>query len=147
MQAYAILFALFYIFSVNFPSDSYPLFLWFPSELFGSASLPASVMSPRRSRSAQRCLFSSVQWLFFRRGERRCALRPSGRRLSVLSIQPKHNASSTTCRYGMLSVRGILVRYIVTQHSFAVAWFWTNHSRNCLLSVNSNKSVISMIML
>ena len=32
------------------------------------------------------CLFSSVQWLRFCRGERRCANRPSGRRLRVESM-------------------------------------------------------------
>ena len=109
-----------------------------------NAFRPASFMSPRCSSSAQRCLFSSVQWLFFRLGESRCAFLPSGRRFIVLSIHPKHSASSTTCRYGIQSVRGILVRYIVTQHSFAVAWFFASHSLNCVRSVNSNNSVISI---
>ena len=45
-----------------------------------SAARPAGVISPRRSRSAQRCLFSSVQWLPFRRGESLWAHRPSGSR-------------------------------------------------------------------
>ena len=110
----------------------------------GKAARPASVISPRCSKSAQRCLFSSVQWLPLRRGDSRCAHRPSGSRLRVESIQPKHNASSTTSRYGMQSVRGIFVRYIVTQHSFAVAWFAMNHSRSCPRSLYSNRSVISI---
>ena len=101
-------------------------------------------MRPRCSKSAQRCRFNSVQWLPFRRGDSRCAHRPSGNRLTVLSIQPKHNASSTTSRYGMQSVRGIFVRYIVTQHSFAVAWFAMNHSRSCARLLYSNRSVISI---
>lgn len=65
---------------------------------WGNARRPASVISPRRSRSAQRAMFSAVQWLRGRRGDSRWARRPSGKRFSVESIQPKHNASSTTSR-------------------------------------------------
>ena len=77
--------------------------------------LPASVIKPRFSRSAQRCLLSSVQWLPLRRGERRCTRRPSGRRFNVESIHPKHRASSTTSIYATASHSGRFVRYITTQ--------------------------------
>ena len=59
---------------------------------------PAGVIRPRCSRSLMRARFRSVQWLFTRRGEIRCASRPSGIRLTVESIHPKHSASSTTAR-------------------------------------------------
>ena len=113
---------------------------------FGMAARPASVIKPRCSSSAQRCLFSSVQWLFFLRGVRRCAHRPSGKCLRVLSIQPKHRASSTTLRYGIQSVRGCFVRLTVTQHSCIVAWFAINHSRNCTRSVYSSRLLICIFM-
>ena len=107
--------------------------------------MPLSVISPRAMRSRQRCLFNSVQWLFLRRGERRWAHLPSGRRLSVLSIQPKQRASSTTSIYGMQSVRGILVRFVVTQHSLTVVWLSMNHWRNSARVVYSSRLVICII--
>ena len=65
---------------------------------FSNASLPAGVISPRSSRSMHLSMFSFVQWLFFLLGDNRCAKRPSGSFFKVLSIHPKHNASSTTSR-------------------------------------------------
>ena len=109
---------------------------------FGIACRPLSVISPRAMRSRQRCLFNSVQWLFLRRGERRWAHLPSGRRLSVLSIQPKQSASSTTSMYGIQSVRGVLVRFVVTQQSLAVLWLSMSHWRNSARVEYSSKLVI-----
>lgn len=63
---------------------------------YGNTRFPASVIRPLSSRSLHLSMFSCVQWLLGRRGDRRCARRPSGSRLSVLSIQPKQSASSTT---------------------------------------------------
>ena len=59
-------------------------------------NLPAVVIRPRCSRSAQRCRLRSVQWLFLRRGDNRCTNLPSAVFLRVESIQPKQSASSTT---------------------------------------------------
>ena len=110
------------------------------------ACRPASVISPRASRAAQRCLLSSVQWLRLRRGERRCASLPSGRRFKVESIQPKHNASSTTSIYGKQAAEqsGRLLRYMAIQHSFASSPCFSSQLRNWSRWVNSSKSVISI---
>ena len=93
--------------------------IWFISELgattlysnaFSKATLPAFVIKPRSSRSIHLSKFSCVQWLLGRRGERRWTNLPSGRRLLVESIQPKHRASSTTSMYGMADHSGHLLR-------------------------------------
>lgn len=110
------------------------------------AARPRSVIRPRDSKSAQRCLFSSVQWLRFCRGDRRCANRPSGRRLSVESIQPKHNDSSTTSKYGRHTPSGFfLPRYIAIQQHFWLAALRSNHSLSCARLLYSNKSTISIV--
>ena len=107
---------------------------------------PASVINPRASREAQRCLLSSVQWLRLRRGDKRCANLPSGRRFSVESIQPKHNASSTTSMYGRQSPlsAGRFTRYMAIQHSLSEAACCSNHLRNCARRLNSSRLVISI---
>ena len=111
-----------------------------------NAALPKSVIRPRASKSAQRCLFSSVQWLRFCRGERRCASRPSFRRLSVESIHPKQSASSTTSRYGRHTPSGFfLLRYIAIQQHFSLAACCSNHSLSCDRSLYTNRSTISII--
>lgn len=51
-----------------------------------SAARPASLIKPRSSRSWQRLMLSSAQWLRLQRGERRCTRRPSGNFLHVESI-------------------------------------------------------------
>ena len=93
--------------------------IWFISEsgattlysnAFSNAVLPASVINPRSSRSIHLSKFSCVQWLFGRRGDKRWTNLPSGRRLRVESIQPKHRASSTTSMYGMANHSGHLLR-------------------------------------
>ena len=63
--------------------------LTFPFSAF-SLTLPASVISPRASSEAQRSMFSCVQWLLGRRGDRRCTNRPSGKRFSVLSTDERN---------------------------------------------------------
>ena len=80
------------------------------SKAFSKAPLPAFVIKPRSSRSIHLSKFSCVQWLLGRRGERRWINLPSGRRLRVESIQPKHRASSTTSMYGMADHSGHLLR-------------------------------------
>ena len=125
-------------------NSSYSSDVLYPFALCNAAR-PRSVIRPRASRSAQRCLFSSVQWLRFCRGERRCANRPSGKRFSVESIHPKQSASSTTSRYGRHSPSGFFFpRYIAIQQHCADAAFSSNHSRSCARSLYSNKSVISI---
>ena len=111
-----------------------------------NAARPRSVIRPRDSKSAQRCLFSSVQWLRFCRGERRCANRPSDRRFSVESIHPKQSDSSTTSMYGSHSPSGLfLPRYIAIQQHFSVAACCSNHALSCARSLYSNRSTISII--
>ena len=112
---------------------------------FCNAVRPRSVISPRCSRSAQRCLFSSVQWLLFCRGDKRCANRPSPRRFKVESIQPKQSASSTTSRYGRQMPSGfVLPRYMAIQQHLSDAAWRSNHALNCARSPYSNKSTISI---
>ena len=141
--------------NVYFTLQRYNFFLTFARNFIvifqvaiANALLPASVISPRASRSAQRCLLSSVQWLRLRRGDRRCASLPSGRRFSVESIQPKHNASSTTSIYGKQSPHsaGRFTRYMAIQHSLSEAACCSNHLRNCARWLNSSRFVISMIV-
>ena len=111
---------------------------------FFRAWRPASVINPRCSRLRQRFLFRSVQWLPLRRGDSRCASRPSGNRFTVESIHPKHNASSTTSTYGITLQGGFLLRDVTTQHSLQVLWLDSNHSLNWAREVKSNRRVISI---
>ena len=114
-----------------------------------NAFLPTSVINPRVSKSAHRCLLSSVQWLRLRRGERRCAKRPSGKRFKVESIQPKQSASSTTSIYGKQAAEqgGRLLRYMAIQHSFASSPWSNSQLRSWSRWVNSSRVVISMVAL
>ena len=112
-----------------------------------NAFLPASVINPRVSKSAHRCLLSSVQWLRLRRGDKRCASLPSGRRFSVESIQPKQSDSSTTSIYGKQAAGqgGRLLRYMAIQHSFASSPCSSSQLRNWSRRLNSSRLVIPMI--
>ena len=112
---------------------------------FSSARLPAGVMRPRSSRSLHRSMFSWVQWLFLRRGESRCASLPSVSFLSVLSIHPKHRASSTTSIYGSMPGGGVLLLLMTTQHSFSLEWFSCNQALSWERSEYSNSVVISIV--
>ena len=102
------------------------------------------VIRPLRSRSSQRCLLSYVQWLPRRRGDSLCAKRPSSKRFSVESIHPKHNASSTTSRYGNTPSSGCFARDIITQHSRTVAWFISNQRRSSERWRHCKRFTISM---
>ena len=64
----------------------------------GNTARPSSVISPNFSNLLTRSLFNSVQFPFLLRGEKRCIFFPSIIRI-VLSIQPKHSASSTASKY------------------------------------------------
>ena len=112
---------------------------------FSSARLPAGVMRPRSSRSLHRSMFSWVQWLFLRRGDSLCANLPSGSFFNVLSIHPKHSASSTTSIYGSMPGGGVLLLLMTTQHSFSLEWFSCSHALSCERSEYSNSVVISMV--
>src|SRR5262245_24212095 len=62
---------------------------------------PASVIRPSRIHFASRFLFNSDQFSLFVRGVNFRAYVVSSMRLTMLSIQPKHNASSTDSSYDM----------------------------------------------
>ena len=109
-----------------------------------NASRPASVISPRDSRSLHLSLLSSVQWLFLRRGDNLWANLPSGSLLFVESIHPKQSASSTISRYGRQSWRGVLDLLQATQQHFSERWFTLSHSLSWLRSVKVNRLVISI---
>lgn len=111
------------------------------------ARLPASVISPLSSRAIHLSTFSCVQWLFGRRGERRCTNLPSARRFSVQSIHPKHRASSTTSMYGMASHSGHLLRYVTTQQNFSLSWFSASHWRSSEREDRCNKFMTSIVLL
>ena len=112
-----------------------------------NAILPASVISPRASRSRNLCLFRSVQWLPFRRGDNRCARLPSGSFFRVESIHPKQMASSTISRYGSASGLGVFDLLQATQQNCAERWFCMSHSLSCCLLVKVNRLVTSMTAL
>ena len=109
------------------------------------ARLPAGVMRPRSSRSLHLSIFSLVQWLFLRRGDSLCASLPSGSFFNVLSIHPKHRASSTTSIYGSMPGGGVLLLLMTTQHSFSLEWFSFSQALSCDRSEYSNSVVISMV--
>ena len=69
------------------------------SDMSGRTARPASVISPSRSRRRHLSLFSSDHTLRGRRGQSLWAVVPSGSLFVVLSIQPKHRASSTASIY------------------------------------------------
>lgn len=79
----------------------------------------------------QRSILCIVQWLFFRRGERRTNNPCSLLFWTIESIQPKHNASSTQSIYHSACWLLGLPFFIVTKHSFSVWQFFANHFRNC----------------
>ena len=115
--------------------------------VLGRAFRPASVISPWRSSSWQRRMLSSVQWLFLRRGDMRCASRPSDIFLTVESIHPKHSASKTTSTYGNAPAIAAFPLWQATQHSRSRPWFSSSHLRNPLRSANVIRFTISIITL
>ena len=98
-------------------------------DILGSTARPASVMRPSRSMRRHRSLFSSDHWLFFVRGANRWYVSPFSR-FKVLSIQPKHIASSTASIYQNVPSSIGRPRLTFTQHSFSVAWCVMSHWRN-----------------
>ena len=83
----------------------------------GQAYRPLSVIRPNVSSRRHRSLLSSVQHPVFFLGLKRCSEVPSIF-LTVESIQPKHNASSTASRYHSAFLGGVLPRLTAIQHSF-----------------------------
>lgn len=73
------------------------------SLISGKTVLPASVISPSRSMRRHRSLFNSDQLLRGFRGQSFCAVTSSKIFLVVLSIQPKHKASTTASTYQKVS--------------------------------------------
>lgn len=108
-------------------------------DVSGKTLRPASVISPSFSSLRQRSLFSSDHNEFFFRGVNLCAVTPFSSRFSVLSIQPKHRASSTASTYRKVSSFCGLPRFTTTRHSFSVLWFSINHARNWLRFFAFNK--------
>ena len=88
-------------------------------DISGNTARPASVISPSRSSLRHRSLFSSDQALPGRRGHSRCTVAPDGSFFTVLSIQPKHNASSTASTYQNVPSSTGRPRLTATQHSFS----------------------------
>ena len=108
-------------------------------DISGKTALPASVISPNRSILRHLSLLSSDQLLRGLRGQSFWAVTPSVIFLVVLSIQPKHRASSTASIYQKVSLSVGLPRFTTTQHSFSVLWFRISYSRSSVLDLASNK--------
>lgn len=100
------------------------------SDISGRAALPSSVIRPSRSILRHRSLFNSDHLLRGRRGQNLWRVVPSGIFLVVLSIQPKHKASSTASRYQKVLSSVGLPRLTAIQHSVCLRWFCSNHSRH-----------------
>ena len=103
----------------------------------GRTALPASFISPNRSILRHLSLLSSDQLLRGFRGQSFWAVTPSAIFFVVLSIQPKHSASSTASMYQNVSSS-------TTQHSVSFLWFCMSHSRNSALDFASSKLCISI---
>lgn len=115
------------------------------SLISGKTALPASVINPSRSMRRHRSLFSSDQLLRGFRGLSFWAVTSSEIFLVVLSIQPKHKASSTASTYQKVLSSTGRPRLTTTQHSVSLSWFCRSHSRNSDLDWVSNKLWISVI--
>ena len=113
----------------------------------GRTALPASVISPNRSILRHLSLFSSDQLLRGFRGQSFWTVTPSAIFFVVLSIQPKHSASSTSSMYQNVSSSTGLPRFTTTQHSASFLWFCMSHSRNSTLDLASSKLCISIVYL
>ena len=110
----------------------------------GRTALPASFISPNRSILRHLSLLSSDQLLRGFRGQSFWAVTPSAIFFVVLSIQPKHSASSTASMYQNVSSSTGLPRFTTTQHSVSFLWFCMSHSRNSALDFASSKLCISI---
>ena len=97
-------------------------------DISGSTDLPASVISPRRSILRRRSLFNSDYKLPFLRGASFWAVAPLSIFFVVLSIQPKHMASSTESIYQKVPSSTGRSRFTITQHSFSLLWLFMSHS-------------------
>lgn len=111
-----------------------PLFV-----ISGNAALPASVISPSLSILRHLSLFSSDQLLRAFLGHSLCAVTPSASFFVVLSIHPKHIASSTASIYQNVPSSTGLPRFTTTQHSVSLSWFRISHSRSSSLDLTFSK--------
>ena len=93
------------------------------SDISGNTARPASVIHPSRSILRHLSLFSSDQLLLVFRGHSFCAVVCSSIFLVVLSIQPKHMASSSASIYQKVPSSLGLPLFTTTQHSVSVLWF------------------------
>ena len=116
-------------------------------DMSGRTALPASFISPNRSILRHLSLLSSDQLLRGFRGQSFWAVTPSAIFFVVLSIQPKHSASSTASMYQNVSSSTGLPRFTTTQHSVSFLWFCMSHSRNSALDLASSKLCISIVYL
>ena len=114
-------------------------------DISGRTALPASVISPNRSILRHLSLFSSDQLLRGFRGQSFWTVTPSAIFFVVLSIQPKHSASSTASMYQNVSSSTGLPRFTTTQHSASFLWFCMSHSRNSALDFAPSKLCISIV--
>ena len=112
----------------------------------GQQSRPASVIRPILSIRLHRSLFSSDHALFFWRGVNLCIVQLSESFFVVLSIHPKHKASSTASTYQNVSSSFGRPRFTVTQHSSSVAWFFFSHCRSSSLFFASSKFFNSVML-
>ena len=108
-------------------------------DISGKAERPASVIFPNFSILRQRSLFSSDHKLPVLRGDSFCAVIPLSSFFVVLSIQPKHIASSTASIYQNVLFPFGLPRFTTTQHSFSVLRFCSSHCLNSSRFLAFNK--------
>ena len=113
-------------------------------DISGRTARPASLISPNRSILRHLSLFSSDQLLRSLRGQSFWAVTLSAIFFVVLSIQPKHRASSTASIYQKVVSSVGLPRLTTTQHSFSVLWFCISHSRSSTLDLISRRLCISI---
>ena len=114
------------------------------TDMSGNTARPASVINPSRSILRHLSLFSSDQLLRGFRGHNFCTVISSAILLVVLSIQPKHMASSTASMYQNVPSSLGLPRLTTTQHSVSVLWFCASHLRNYTLDLTFNRLFTSI---
>ena len=112
------------------------------SVISGKTALPASVISPSLSILRHLSLFSSDQLLRGFLGHSLCAVTPSASFFVVLSIHPKHIASSTASIYQNVPSSTGLPRFTTTQHSGSLSWFRISHSRSSSRDLTFSKLFI-----
>lgn len=93
----------------------------------------------------QRSLFSSDQLLRGFRGQSFWTVTSSEIFLTVLSIHPKHKASSTASTYRKVPSSTGLPRLTATQHSVSLSWFCRSHSRSSDLDFTSSKLCMILV--